>query len=99
LSLGPHLRYYVQSAASFWKLAYVSTGGDVPALRSGDRELGRLMNLTGGASVRVSIGPREHLDAWVLGAHVDGTYTTFFDDLYITRRTSLLEALTLEAQW
>jgi hypothetical protein len=98
-SLGPHLRYYVQSAVSFWKLAYVSTGGEVPALRTGDRELGRLMNLTGGASVRVAIGPSERVDAWVLGAYADMTYTAFFDDLYITRRASSLEALTLEARW
>jgi uncharacterized protein DUF3570 len=98
-SVGPHLRYYLQSAASFWKLAYVSTAQDVPALRSGDRELSRLMNLTGGGSANWAIGPRGRVDAWVLGAHADVTYTAFLDDLYITRRVASLEALTLEATW
>ena len=98
-SLGPHLRYYVQSAVSFWKLAYVSTASDIPALRTGDRELGRLMNLTGGASLRVALGPSKRVDAWALGATMDVTYTAFLDALYITRRASALGALTLEAQW
>jgi Protein of unknown function (DUF3570) len=98
-SLGPHVRYYVQSAVSFFRLAYVATAGDVPALRTGDRELGQLMNLTGGASARWAVGPHARPDAWVLGAHADVTYTGFFDDLYITRRVSSLEALTVEVSW
>jgi len=98
-TVGPHLRYYVQSAASFWQRAYVGTGNDVPALRTGDRELGPLMNLTAGGSARWALGPRGRLDAWVLGLQLDGTYTRFFDDLYITRNASLLGALTLEATW
>ena len=98
-SIGPHLRYYVQSAVSFWKLAYVATGNAVPALRTGDRELGPLMNLTAGGTARWAIGPRSRLDAWVLGATFDMTYTGFFDDLYIKRRTAALGALSLEASW
>ncbi len=97
--VGPHVRYYVQSAVSFWKLAYVSAGNEVPALRTGDRELGPLMNLTGGGSARFAMGPRTNPDAWALGAHLDVTYTGFFDDLYITRRLATLGALTLDAQW
>jgi hypothetical protein len=93
------VRYYVQSAVSFWKLAYVSSGNEVPALRTGDRELGPLMNLTGGGSARFAVGSHINPDAWALGAHIDVTYTGFFDDLYITRRLAMLSALTLEAQW
>jgi hypothetical protein len=98
-SLGPHVRYHVQSAVSFWKLAYESRSGDVPALRTGDRELGPLMSLTGGGSARWALGPRANQDAWALGLHVDATYTGFFDDLYVTQRVATLAALVLEAQW
>lgn len=98
-TVGPHARYYVQSGVSFWKIAYVASGDEVPALRTGDRELGPLMNITGGASARYAIGPRMNPDAWTLGAHLDVTYTGFFADLYITRRLAQLGALTLEAQW
>jgi hypothetical protein len=98
-TLGPHLRYYVQSAASFWKLAYVSESGSVPTYRTGDRELGPLMNLTVGANVRWALGPKSRIDEWILGANFDATYTGFFDDLYITHRIGALAALTLEGAW
>ena len=99
LQLAPHLRYYVQSAASFWRLAYVGTATDVPAYRVGDRELGPLMNLTAGGGLRWSIGPARDRERWVLGLQVDGTYARYFRDLYITRMLSALEALNLEASW
>jgi hypothetical protein len=99
LTLGPHARYYVQSAVSFWKLAYTTNGNDVPALRTGDRELGPLMNLTGGAIARYALGARDNRDAWSLGASADATYTGFFDDLYITRRLAVLVSVNVEAQW
>jgi len=98
-SIGPHARYYVQSAASFWKLAYVGGSGSVPTYRTGDRELGPLMNLTAGASARWSVGPKSRIDEWILGASFDTTYTGFFDDLYIKRRVSALLALSLEGTW
>jgi hypothetical protein len=99
-SLGPHVRYHVQSAASFWRLAYESRdGGDLPALRTGNRELGPLLSVTAGGSVRWAIGPAHAIDAWVLGAHVDTTYTAFFDDLYITRRVATVGVLTAEASF
>lgn len=98
-SVGAHLRYYVQSPVSFWKLAYVSNGSELPSLRTGDRELGPLLNLTAGGSVRWAVGPADRVDAWVLSAQVDGTYTRFSDDLYITRRLSAFEVLGVEATW
>jgi hypothetical protein len=98
-SLGPHVRYYVQSPVVFWKLAYVGTADSVPALRTGDRELGPLMNLTGGGRAQWDIGPASAPDTWSLIATLDATYTRFFDDLYITQRVSALSALTLEASW
>ena len=98
-SVGPHVRYYVQSAVSFWHAAYVGTDFAVPSFRTGDRELGPLMNLTGGGDARWEIGPDGVPERYVLGLAFDATYTRFFDDLYITRRVSALGALTLEAAW
>jgi hypothetical protein len=98
-SVGPHVRYYVQSAVSFWHAAYVGTAFAVPAFRTGDRELGPLMNLTGGGTARWEIGPMETPERYALGFAFDTTYTRFFDDLYITRRLSTLGALTAEAAW
>ncbi|HSY21099.1 MAG TPA: DUF3570 domain-containing protein [Polyangiaceae bacterium] len=98
-SVGPHVRYYVQSAVSFWHAAYVGTAFAVPAFRTGDRELGPLMNLTGGGTARWEIGPAETPERYVLGLAFDATYTRFFDDLYIRRRLSTLGALTAEAAW
>jgi hypothetical protein len=98
-SLGPHVRYYVQSPATFWKLAYVTDGESVPAFRTGDRELGPLINLTLGARAKWDVGPASSPDDWSLVATFDATYTRFLDDLYITERVSALGALTLEASW
>lgn len=99
LSLGPHVRYYVQSPVSFWKLAYVATGDTVPAYRTGDRELGPLINLTAGARATWDVGPARAPDDWSLVASFDATYTRFLDDLYITERVSTLGSLTIEASW
>jgi hypothetical protein len=97
--VGPHLRYYVQSASSFWQRAYVGDASSVPTYRTGDRELGPLMNLTAGGAARWAIGPHARRDAWILGLTFDATYTGFFDDLYITHRTAALLSLSLEASW
>jgi hypothetical protein len=98
-SIGPHLRYYVQSPVSFWKVGYVGTPDTVPVFRTGDRELGPLMSLSAGGWARWALGPPAALDAWAVIASFDATYTRFLDDLYITRRLSALGAFTLESSW
>jgi|HubBroStandDraft_1064217.scaffolds.fasta_scaffold05509_6 hypothetical protein len=99
LSLGPHVRYYVQSPVTFWKVGYAATADAVPAFRTGDRELGPLINLTGGARATWNIGPAAAPDNWSLVASFDATYARFLDDLYITERLSALGSLTIEASW
>jgi hypothetical protein len=96
--LGPHLRAHVQTPVVFWQRAYVfKPGFDYPALRTGDRELGPLLGLTLGWSVRFGIGPRAEPDAWRIGIDVNATDTHYFDDLYISQRLSALALLSLEA--
>jgi hypothetical protein len=99
LEFGPHLRVHAQSAANFWQRAYVLRPGfDVPALRTGDRELGPLVGATLGASVRFKLGPSGAEDEWRLGLDINVTETRYLDDLYLTSRLSAFSALSLEAQ-
>lgn len=96
--IGPHLRFHAQTPVSFWQRAYeLRPGFDYPALRTGDRELGPLLGVTAGMTVRFGVGPHANPDAWRIGLDINGTETRYFDDLYITQRLSTLAVLSLEA--
>jgi hypothetical protein len=100
VDLGPHLRFHVQTPVVFWQRAYVmGQNFDYPALRTGDRELGPLMNFTGGASLRIAIGASPHPRSWVLGLDANVTETRYLDDIYITSRLAAVSALSLEAEF
>jgi hypothetical protein len=91
LILWPHLRVHVQSGVDFWKRAYTATGpGDLPAFRTGDRELGPLRNLGLGGGARLALGKAGSTEDFVLTATVDGTWTSFVDALYVKDRLSLI---------
>ena len=92
----PHLRVHAQSAVSFWKRAYVGDLDTLPALRTGDRELGALTSLGGGGGLRLALGKTGSVDDWVVTTTVDGNYTSFSDTLYVKYRTSGLAAVGLE---
>jgi hypothetical protein len=95
---GPHARLHAQTAVSFWQLAYrLEPGFSYPEYRTGDRELGPLVNVTGGWSLKVGIGPARDPKAWVLGLDANVTSTRYLDDLYITQRISSLFGVSLEA--
>jgi hypothetical protein len=102
--VGPHLRFHAQNAVNFWQRAYTVKRGDgydgwyLPALRTGDRELGPLLTTTIGASAQIAVGPDDHPNAWVLGFIMDGGWTNYLDDLYITQRFATYGAFTLEAE-
>jgi hypothetical protein len=99
VELGPHLRVHAQTAVDFWQRAYaLGPGFTYPSLRTGDRELGPLFNVTAGGSLRIGIGPPAHPRAWTLGLDLDATSTHYLDDLYITERIAGLGALSLEAE-
>jgi hypothetical protein len=94
LRIWPHGRVHAQTGVSFWQLAYISdqtpTGLQVPALRTGDRELGPLLGLTGGLGARLGLG------SWALTFTGDVIYTRFFDTLYILQRIGYFGSLTAE---
>ncbi len=98
LRIWPHFRFHAQTGASFWRLAYTAdtsiTGAhQVPALRTGDRELGPLLGLTGGFGARLSFGETKN---WGLGVSGDVVYTRFLNTLFILQRFGYFGALTLE---
>ena len=95
--IGPHLRFYGQTSVSFWQLAYTLSGNDVPSLRTGNRELGPLLNFTGGGSARAAIGRHKDPRAWVLGIDANVTSTQYLDDIYLTNRFSFVGSVSLEA--
>jgi hypothetical protein len=97
IEVGPHLRFYGQTPVDFWQRAYVAGPGYVyPALRTGNRELGPLINLTGGASLRAGLGTGAEPRKWLLGFDVNVTSTQYLDDLYLTQRWSGVGSLSLE---
>ncbi len=99
IELGPHLRLHDQTAVSFWQRAYTITSGlDVPAYRTGDRELGPLLNFTGGGRLRVGLGRAPTPMKWVLGFDLEATYTRYLDDLYLTDRSATLGSISIEGE-
>jgi hypothetical protein len=92
-----HARFHAQSPVSFWSRAYTLTGGGVPALRTGDRELGPLWSVTGGEGLR-GRGGRARPGAWTIGGDVDVTWTSFLDDLYIGNRLAGILTLSWETE-
>jgi hypothetical protein len=99
VEIGPHARVHDQTGVDFWQRAYVLRASfDYPAYRTGDRQLGPLVNLTGAGSLRVGIGPTREPMKWTLGLDLEGTYSRYFDDLFLTHRTSALGALSIAGE-
>ncbi len=97
ITVWPHLRVHVQSGADFWQRAYAARGaGDLPAIRTGDRELGPLSNFGLGAGIRFALGKAGAKDDVVLSFTGDGTWTSFTDALYVKDRFSGIGTSTLE---
>jgi Protein of unknown function (DUF3570) len=98
-AIWPHLRFHVQKSVDFWQLAYVSgssPGWDLPEYRTGDRELGPLWTFTGGGGVKTFLGSDEDPKRFAIGLQMDGGYTAYTNDLYLTNRTMFLTSLNFE---
>jgi hypothetical protein len=93
----PHLRFHAQNGTDFWQRAYASRGpSDIPALRTGDRELSPLSSLTVGGGVRIALGRAGAEDDVSLTLASDGTWTSFADTLYVKNRFSGLGTSSIE---
>ena len=101
LRVWPAARFNVQSAASFWQLAYPALASKkdatftLPALRTGDRELGPLYGVTLGGGARYAFGEKK---AWAISVNADVVYTRFLDHLFLLDRLGLFGATTLEVE-
>ncbi len=101
IGLWPHLRFHGQSAVSFWKRAYTSgaaPGWDLPVFRTGDRELGPLWNVTGGGGVYFYVGSDAEPQKARFTLQIDGMYTSFLDDLYLSSRSGILASLAFQVE-
>jgi tetratricopeptide (TPR) repeat protein len=98
LRIWPHLRFHIQSGTNFYRLAYALVGPDrlVPAVRTGDRELGPLLGITVGAGAHVDLGERKQ---WGITLAGDFIYTRFLDHLYVKQRLAGFGALGFEAEF
>ena len=102
VSFWPHARLHLQTPVAFWQRAYVAnytSGGtwNVPALRTGDRELGPLRGLTGGGGMQIRMGPASSPADLTLNLAGEAVWTSYLNDLYITSRASGLGLLSVEA--
>ena len=97
VTIWPHGRFNIQNGVDFWRRAYAANGvHDIPALRTGDRELGPLRTLGGGGGIRIALGKSGALDDLVLTTTIDGYWTRFIDAIYVEDRFSALAATALE---
>ncbi len=97
ITIWPHGRVNLQNGVEFWQRAYASNGSnDIPALRTGDRELGPLRTLGGGGGIRFALGKAGAAEDVVLSTTIDGYWTSFADAVYVKERFSALSATTLD---
>lgn len=98
--LWPHGRLHFQTGADFWQLAYASErtadGLIVPALRTGDRELGPLYSVTGGGGARYDFGEEKNFGVQLTA---DVVYSQFLDHLFVLQRMAYFGALALEVDF
>jgi hypothetical protein len=95
------LRFHAQNGVDFWQRAYVgeiTPSIELPAYRTGNRELGPLVAETFGGGVKFFLGKAGNPKSLSLAFHCDGSYTSYLDDLYITARTSIFGAVILEGE-
>lgn len=82
--LVPYGRFYLQTAASFWRREYFVAPGEIPQYRSLDRDLGSYHSLTGGTRIILSSGE------WA--GYLDGAlmWTQYDDFLLLDERIALM---------
>jgi hypothetical protein len=102
LAIWPHLRFHAQTGVRFWHRAYEaerkpSGEWQLPAYRTGDRELGPLYTLTLGAGARLRLGSDVRTRFWLV-LEADGAMTRYLDALFLLRRRALFSTLAFEAE-
>ena len=105
LRVWPHLRYHVQSGASFYKLAYpaaIEADGiplQVFTYRTGDRELSPMMTVTAGGGARIALTTEKASVQYAIIVSGEVMYSRYLKSLYITARTGAYGTLGFEAEF
>ena len=84
LGLGAYARLYRQSSAEFWERAYVVEDGQIPRLRTVDRELSSYLSATGGVRLEWR---RDSISGYLDGSAM---VTRYDDFLYLDDRLALV---------
>jgi hypothetical protein len=105
LRVWPHLRYHVQSGASFYKLAYPAAieMSDVPlqvfTYRTDDRELSPMMTVTAGGGARIALTGDKAPVQYGIILSGEVMYSRYFKSLYIVARTGVYGTVGFEAEF
>jgi hypothetical protein len=101
LELAPTLRVHAQTGTSFWRRAYIASESDerleLPAIRTGDRELGPLWTVSVGADLRWSFAATS--GSPVVRLRVVGMRTGYLDSLFIEHRFAIFSGLSVEGSY
>ena len=102
LRVWPHLRFHIQKQASFYRLAYsvlVDDGAPMAVYqyRSGDRELSRMLTVTGGGGARIALGTEQKVKTALIVTG-DVMWSRFFQSLYVVSRTAIYGTVGFEVE-
>jgi hypothetical protein len=99
LEVAPSLRLHAQTGAAFWRRAYVVQAdqqhGELPSIRTGDRELGPLWTVTLGGDLRYALNAG-YASSPAIKLRVAGMRTAYLNSLFIEHRFALFTSLMVE---
>jgi hypothetical protein len=104
LRVSPHVRYHLQSGASFYRLAYTPLSGDrttgyvLPAFRTTDREWSPMMAVSSGLDTRVALTSEKAAVRYAILLGGEVMYTWYFDSLFVENRTAVYATVGFEVE-
>ncbi|EYF04337.1 DUF3570 domain-containing protein [Chondromyces apiculatus] len=102
IRIWPHGRFHAQKGVSFWQLAYAAERNtetdvlQVPAYRTGDRELGPYLQATVGGGVRFGFGSSDNMG---LTINADFIYSRYLNTLYLPQKFGYFGATAFEVEF
>jgi hypothetical protein len=102
----PHVRFHIQTAASFFQLAYVVPNDaqnqgrvKVPLYRTGDRELSSMFGATLGGGAHLALGNLDGETKAGLTLAVDAMLNQYSNTLFVTGRTALYSSFAFDVEF
>jgi tetratricopeptide (TPR) repeat protein len=102
--LWPHVRFHLQTAATFYQLAYrvpIKANGDVdvPLFRTGDRELSSMLGETLGLGAHLGLGNLDGETKAGLTFAFDAMFNQYSQSLFISGRTALYSSMSFDVEF